>query len=62
MITMNIITQSFGSGFMPKYPALNEFEQYCKDHWGTGVRCLLTLFNFESAADLVTAKRSAWWH
>ena len=38
MITMNIIEQSFGPGFRPQYPALNEFEQYCKDHWGTGVR------------------------
>ncbi|KAI1789975.1 hypothetical protein LXA43DRAFT_538200 [Ganoderma leucocontextum] len=38
MITMNIIEQSFGHGFAPQYPALNEFEQYCKDHWGTGLR------------------------
>ncbi|KAJ7739230.1 hypothetical protein DFH07DRAFT_78654 [Mycena maculata] len=37
MITMTIIQQQFGSGFTPQYPALNEFEKYCKDHWGTGV-------------------------
>lgn len=44
MITMDIIKQSFGSGFTPQYPALNEFEQYCKDHWGGGVRRPLALF------------------
>lgn len=38
MIAMNIVEESFGSGFRPQYPILNEFEQYCKDHWGTGVR------------------------
>ncbi|KAM5531106.1 hypothetical protein V8D89_015220 [Ganoderma adspersum] len=38
MTTMKLITDSFGPGFAPQYPALNEFEQYCKDHWDTGLR------------------------
>ncbi|PIL30983.1 hypothetical protein GSI_05676 [Ganoderma sinense ZZ0214-1] len=37
MITMKIITDSFGPGFAPQYPSLNEFEQYCKDHRETGI-------------------------
>ncbi|KAG7096249.1 hypothetical protein E1B28_003698 [Marasmius oreades] len=37
MITMSIVEKKFGSGFQPQYPPLNEFEQYCKDHWGTGL-------------------------
>jgi hypothetical protein len=37
MITMTIIQQQFGAGFAPHYQPLNEFEKYCKDHWGTGV-------------------------
>lgn len=44
MVTMKIIKQSFGDGFKPDYPALNTFEQYCKDHWGTGVRDGLIFF------------------
>ncbi|KAL0576976.1 hypothetical protein V5O48_005018 [Marasmius crinis-equi] len=34
MATMSIIQQKFGSGFVPQYPPLNEFEQHCKDTWG----------------------------
>ncbi|KAJ7455862.1 hypothetical protein FB451DRAFT_1407688 [Mycena latifolia] len=41
MITMQIIQQKFGPGFAPQYPALNEFEQYCKDRWGKGLEGLL---------------------
>lgn len=37
MITMSIIEKKFGSGFIPQYPVLNEFEQLCKDHWGRGL-------------------------
>lgn len=37
MITMSIIQKKFGSDFKPQYLALNEFEQYCKDHWGRGL-------------------------
>lgn len=37
MVTMTFIQKYFGSGFVPQYPPLNTFEQYCKDHWGTGV-------------------------
>ncbi|KIK01582.1 hypothetical protein K443DRAFT_98321 [Laccaria amethystina LaAM-08-1] len=37
MITMSIIQNTFGSGFEPQYLALNEFEQYCRDHWGRGL-------------------------
>ncbi|KAI0767193.1 hypothetical protein C8Q74DRAFT_938030 [Fomes fomentarius] len=38
MATLSIIQQNLGSGFAPQYPPLNEFEQYCKDHWGGGLR------------------------
>ncbi|KAF8179330.1 hypothetical protein K438DRAFT_1603901 [Mycena galopus ATCC 62051] len=38
MLTMSIIQQKFGPGFVAQHPALNEFEQYCKDHWGTGLK------------------------
>ncbi|KAG7096272.1 hypothetical protein E1B28_003720 [Marasmius oreades] len=34
VITMTIIKEEFGSGFEPQYSPLNDFEQYCKDHWG----------------------------
>ncbi|ESK89907.1 hypothetical protein Moror_795 [Moniliophthora roreri MCA 2997] len=34
MITMSIIQTTFGSGFTPQYPPLNDFEKYCKDNWG----------------------------
>lgn len=37
MATLSIIQQHLGSGFAPQYAPLNEFEQYCKDHWGGGV-------------------------
>ncbi|KAG7096255.1 hypothetical protein E1B28_003703 [Marasmius oreades] len=37
MITMSDIEETLGSGFQPRYSPLNEFEQYCKDHWGTGL-------------------------
>ncbi|KAE9395187.1 hypothetical protein BT96DRAFT_885850 [Gymnopus androsaceus JB14] len=33
MVTMTFIQKYFGSGFVPQYPPLNTFEQYCKDHW-----------------------------
>ena len=59
MITMDIIKQSFGSGFTPQYPALNEFEQYCKDHWGGAVRRPLSLLS--SAVNIVVGGRSASW-
>ena len=46
MITMTLIADSFGPGFAPQYSVLNEFEQYCKDHWDTGVRTPLNFFSF----------------
>lgn len=36
MITLDMIRWSFGYD-LAQYPALNEFEQYCKDYWSTGV-------------------------
>lgn len=33
MVTTSIIQKEFGSGFHPDYPALNEFEAYCKNNW-----------------------------
>ena len=47
MTTMKLITDSFGPGFAPQYPPLNEFEQYCKDNWDTGV-CTLLNFSFSA--------------
>ncbi|KAG2341484.1 hypothetical protein BDR05DRAFT_888086 [Suillus weaverae] len=33
MVTTSIMQNEFGSGFRPDYPALNEFEAYCKNNW-----------------------------
>jgi hypothetical protein len=60
MITMSIIWQSFGSGFVPQYPPLNEFEQYCKDDWGKGVRhfCVQSVLIVEPSIPVNTLP----WH
>ncbi|KAF9225781.1 hypothetical protein BS17DRAFT_699538 [Gyrodon lividus] len=34
MVTMTLIAKEFGSGFQPSIAPMNDFEQYCKEHWG----------------------------
>ncbi|KAJ7021724.1 hypothetical protein C8F04DRAFT_1322461, partial [Mycena alexandri] len=34
MITMTIIKQKFGGGWVPRYQGLNMFEAHCKSQWG----------------------------
>lgn len=44
MVTTSIIQKEFGSGFHPDYPALNEFEAYCKNNWNKEPVCDAELF------------------
>lgn len=34
MITLENLQSSFGSQWKPKYAEMNDFEKYCRDHWG----------------------------
>ncbi|KIK79435.1 hypothetical protein PAXRUDRAFT_161314 [Paxillus rubicundulus Ve08.2h10] len=34
MATLALIEKEFGSGYQPTFPKLNDFEKYCKEHWG----------------------------
>ncbi|KZT09411.1 uncharacterized protein LAESUDRAFT_552679 [Laetiporus sulphureus 93-53] len=52
MVTLDSLKKAFGADWSPSCPDLNEFEQLCKDKWGTLPRLAAGPIKLESPSDL----------